>query len=179
MPIPNPAELRIIHYPDPILREVCAPVEEFSDQLKIVVERMFEVMRDGRGIGLAAPQVAWPVQLFICNITGEPQDRQIFVNPRLSELTGAVEAEEGCLSFPGVTVTKRRASHVVIDAADLDGQPVRMVGTDLLARVWQHECDHLVGRLVADAMSATDEIANRRALKQLKQEYAQRQRTKK
>ncbi len=179
MPVPEPAKLRIIHYPDPILREACAPVREFDERLKAVVDRMFEIMYEGNGVGLAGPQVAWPVQLFICNVTGEPRDRQVFVNPRLSELTGAIEAEEGCLSLPGVTVTKRRASHVVMDAEDLDGRPVRFLGTDLVARVWQHECDHLFGRLVTDVMSATDEIANRRAIRQLKQDYSKRRRTKK
>ena len=129
-------------------------------------------MREGKGLGLAAPQVGVGVRLFICNATGEPQDDIIFVNPRLHDLNGFEEKEEGCLSIPGVNVMMRRPMSAGIDALDAKGRPFSLTGMELLARVWQHEMDHLDGRLIIDNMSATDEIANRRAVKQLKQDYA-------
>ena len=95
----------------------------------------------------------------------------VFVNPRLTELTGAEEKEEGCLSFPGMTVAKRRATDAVIEAVDTDGRPFQKTGTSLIARIWQHECDHLDGQLIGDNMSATDQIANRRALAQFEADY--------
>jgi peptide deformylase len=96
----------------------------------------------------------------------------VCVNPKVRLLDGAVEAAEGCLSLPGVTVTMRRAVAVTLDAYDVTGKPFRVPTEGLLARIWQHEYDHLDGRLIIDRMSETDQIANRRVLKQLKEDYA-------
>lgn len=166
------AKLCIVHYPDPVLKKVCAPVEVFDAKLKRLADRMLELMHQGRGIGLAAPQVGVLSRILVSNPTGEAEDDLICVNPRLVELTGAEDGEEGCLSIPGVIVTKRRAARVVMEAFDTDGKPFAVAGEDLRARVWQHEFDHLEGRLLTDHMSTADEIANRRAVKQLKEEYA-------
>ncbi len=173
MPIklPDLGKLMIVRYPDPILKKVCDPVEVFGPELTALASKMLAMMHAGEGIGLAGPQVGLPLRLFVCNATGEPDDDLAFVNPQFTELTGAAEKEEGCLSFPGVTVTKRRATHAVINAVDTDGKPFQKIGMDLIARVWQHESDHLDGRLISDNMSATDKIANRRALKQLEADY--------
>ena len=100
-------------------------------------------------------------------------DPMFLVNPRILWTSDERQAaEEGCLSIPGVTVTKRRSTRTVMEAFDTDGKPFRMTGEDLRARAWQHEFDHLEGRLITDHMSTADEIANRRAVKQLKEEYA-------
>jgi peptide deformylase len=165
---PETAHLRIVLYPDPVLKKRCAPVTEFDGRLEMMARRMLELMHDGKGIGLAAPQVGVPVRMFVCNDTGEPADDRVFINPQFIELTGAAEMEEGCLSIPGALVTMRRATHAEMRAVDLAGNPVEVAGDDLRARVWQHESDHLEGRLIIDNMSPTDEIANRRVLKQLK-----------
>jgi peptide deformylase len=169
---PNLDKLRIVYYPDPVLKEVCPEVTDFGSELRALTDRMLEVMHTGRGVGLAAPQVGLRLRLFVCNATGEPGDNMVCVNPRFTELTGAAEAEEGCLSLPGINVTMRRAARAVMQAHDADGRPFEAVGEDLLARVWQHESDHLDGHLIIDHMSPTDEIANRRAVKQLKEQYA-------
>ena len=94
-----------------------------------------------------------------------------FVNPTFAEMSGSEEREEGCLSIPGVTVNVRRATEVTMKARDLQGRSVEVKGSELLARIWQHEVDHLDGRLIIDRMSTSDEIANRRAIKQLKDQY--------
>ncbi len=97
----------------------------------------------------------------------------MFVNPTLTDLTGDIESEEGCLSIPDVTVPIRRANACVLEARDLSGKPVKLQAVDLAARCWQHECDHLDGRLIIDRMSEADRIAQRRTLKQLESQFKQ------
>jgi peptide deformylase len=167
----NLSKLRIINYPDPVLSRPGEAVSVFDDDLRALAARMFELMREAKGVGLAAPQVGRSLRLFVCNATGEPKDDLVFVNPRFVSLSGGDEKEEGCLSIPGVTVKVRRATQVVMEARDLHGQALTASAAELMARIWQHESDHLDGRLIIDRMSPTDEIANRRALKQLRDDY--------
>lgn len=167
----DPRRLRLVHFPVAVLKQQGTAVTEFGSRLAALAQRMFEVMREGQGVGLAAPQVGVSIRIFVCNVTGEPDGDAVFVNPAFSELRGAEEKEEGCLSIPGVQVNMRRATHATIEALDLEGKPLTRSGEGLIARVWQHEVDHLDGRLIIDNMSPTDEIANRRAIKQLKQDY--------
>jgi len=167
----DPAALRIIHYPDPRLREPAAPVATFDEALTRVAERMFELMRLDRGVGLAAPQVGLPIRLFVMNPTEDRKDDLAFVNPVISETEGSREDEEGCLSIPEVRVQMRRAVRCRIDALDLAGNPIAFVGEDLLARIWQHETDHLNGVLIIDRMGPGDKIATRRQLKELEARF--------
>ena len=163
MKLPNLKSLSIVCYPDPVLKRKCDPVEVFEPGLRDLADRMIELMRQAQGVGLAAPQVGVPIRMFVFSLSEEPGTELVCVNPTLSELDGADEKEEGCLSIPGVMVTMRRATKTVMDAFDLTGKPFRRVSNDLEARVWQHEMDHLDGRLVIDNMSATDEIGNAEA----------------
>ena len=170
--LPNPTNLRIVYYPDPILTKVAQPVTDFGPALAALADRMLMLMREGRGVGLAAPQVGLLLRLFVCNVSGEDGDDLVFVNPTLSDLSGASEREEGCLSIPGVNVTMRRSAGASIDAFTCEGKPFRKQGEEIDARVWQHEIDHFDGRLITDNMASTDEITNRRALKQLEADFA-------
>lgn len=162
-------QLKIVHYPDARLRKKTLPVQEFDERLRGVIRRMFEVMREERGVGLAAPQVGLSVRLFVMNPTGEPRDALALVNPRLTELDGAEEAEEGCLSLPGVSVTVRRATRARLSAQDEHGRPIELEGEGLAARIWQHEIDHLDGVLIIDRMGPGDELATRKALRALEE----------
>ncbi|MBU0719163.1 MAG: peptide deformylase, partial [Planctomycetes bacterium] len=173
MELPDPHHLHLVCYPAPLLHQRNLPVGDFGDELRSFAEGMLRFMVKAEGVGLAAPQIGAPIRLFVCNATGNPEDSLVFVNPQFVELDGGVEAEEGCLSVPGARVTMRRAARAVIEAQSLDGTSFRMTGHDLQARVWQHEMDHLDGRLIVDNMSAADEIANRRTVKQLKEDYQQ------
>lgn len=164
-------KLRLTHYPDPVLRKVCKPVEVFDDPLRRVADRMLELMRADKGVGLAASQVGLLIRLFVCNPTGEPGDDLVAVNPELFDLVGTAEHEEGCLCLPEVGVLVRRAQSATLRAYDLAGRPFERRGQDLEARIWQHEVDHLNGRLIIDYMSEVSEVANRRALKQLREAY--------
>src|ERR1700748_38254 len=95
-------DLKIILWPDPRLRKIRQPVGTFDDSLAALSARMFELMREARGVGLAAPQVGLNIRLFVANATGEPGDDIVYVNPTLSDADGEEEAEEGCLSLPKI-----------------------------------------------------------------------------
>lgn len=169
--------LRVIHYPDPRLRQKCAPVTEFDDRLAALVQRMLELMRAEKGVGLAAPQVGVLRRLFVMNTTGNPQDDCVFVNPAIREPHGSVEAEEGCLSLPGVNVHVRRARQCRITAQDVQGNPIELTLSDLPARVCQHETDHLNGVLAIDRMGPSDRIATRKTLKALEDQHNSKRKT--
>lgn len=164
-------KLKIISYPDPVLRKMCAPITEFGPVWQEIGERMLELMHAHRGVGLAGPQVGLPWRIFVWNPTGESEHEEIFLNPELSELRGQVTAEEGCLSIEGVNVNVPRAQTADVRARRPDGSTVEYRGEGLVARIWQHETDHLNGRLILDYMSSADEIANRRAVKDLEAKY--------
>jgi len=158
----DPEKLRILHYPDPRLRQRCATVTEFDDSLARLAARMLELMRQARGVGLAAPQVGILIRMFVMNPTGEPDDDRVYVNPELRDATGSEVAEEGCLSIPDVHVQVRRATRCRLVAQDLSGRPVERIGEGLEARIWQHEIDHTNGILILDRMGPSDAIAVRR-----------------
>ncbi|HKQ48342.1 MAG TPA: peptide deformylase [Phycisphaerae bacterium] len=165
------AALQIINYPDARLRKACGVVERFDEELAALAERMFLLMRQHEGVGLAAPQLGVLLRMFICNPTGDPKDDHVYVNPRLTDFVDQADREEGCLSIPDVTVNVRRPLSCRIHAFDLQGRPIEEAGSDLLARCWQHECDHLEGRLIIDRMSESDKIANRKAIRQLEADH--------
>lgn len=162
---------RIIVYPDPRLRKVCTPIREFDERTAALAQRMLELMRDGNGVGLAGPQTGVCRRIFVANPTGEPDDNQVLINPELLEMTGSVEGEEGCLSLPDIRVNVRRARVCRLRAQDVEGKTFEMEAEGLLARIWQHEIDHLDGRLIIDIMDPTDRIANRKKVAQLEADY--------
>ena len=167
MPIDCSA-LKICHYPDPVLREAAEPVAEVGDEVRAVAARMIELMHQAPGVGLAAPQVGLGWRMFVANPSGEPGDDRVYINPQIVATGGGNAArEEGCLSLPDVTVEVIRPSQVTIRATGLDGEVFEETDNDLLARIWQHEYDHLDGTLIIDKMSPIDRMANKRALRTL------------
>lgn len=165
-------QLSIIHYPDPRLRQRCAPVTAFDGRLTDLADRMLELMREARGVGLAAPQVGILERIFVMNPTGEPGDGCAIINPELIDFEGGRDDEEGCLSIPEVRVQVRRATRCRLRAVDLSGEPFELEGEDLIARIWQHETDHLNGVLILDRMGPGDRIATRRQLRELEAQYS-------
>lgn len=167
-------QLDIICYPDPRLRAKSAPIEDFNGDLGALAARMIQLMRDAKGVGLAAPQVGLNIRMFVMNPTGKDGDDRVVINPRIGEREGAEVSEEGCLSIPEVRVDVRRALRCTLEAQDLRGEPVRIEGEDLIARIWQHETDHLDGVLILDRMSPADAIATKQALAELEADYRAR-----
>jgi len=165
---PDPAALRVLHYPAPVLRHRAEPVDPIDDRVLAVIERMFDLMREANGVGLAAPQVGLPWRLFVANHTGEPADDRAYINPTLRDpATATTVREEGCLSLPDITGQITRPAAITIDATDPQGRPFTLTADDLLARVWQHEYDHLDGVLILDRMPPIDRMANKKLLREL------------
>ncbi|MDP6636102.1 MAG: peptide deformylase [Phycisphaerae bacterium] len=167
----DPASLQVVKYPDPRLREICTPVETIDEPLIQLVEGMWRLMLDSRGVGLAAPQVGVTVRLFAASPSFSPDDLQVYINPRIIEASGTIEEEEGCLSFPLIYTKVKRSAVVVVEALDLEGNTFQETCVDLHSRIIQHELDHLDGRLLVDRMGAVSKIANRRALKELEAQF--------
>jgi peptide deformylase len=168
-------DLQIIQYPDPRLKKVSLPVETFDESLTALAARMFQLMREARGVGLAAPQVGQNIRMFVMNHSGDPADDRVYINPELSEAEGSEESEEGCLSLPGLNVRVIRDKTMRIRARDLDGNDIDQVETGYIARVWQHEFDHLNGTLITDRMGPVAKMAARKILRELEEKYAANQ----
>jgi peptide deformylase len=163
--------LRIIHYPDPRLRVRCAPVTAFDAPLAALAARMFELMRQHKGVGLAAPQVARGERLFVMNATGNPEDDRVYVNPILSDPAGTEAGPEGCLSLPGIQIDVLRSTTLRMRAQDLSGREFEQVESGYVARIWQHETDHLNGILLINHMSPLQKLACRKQLRELEAQY--------
>jgi len=165
--------LVIVKYPDPRLEVVCTPLARVDDSVRAVLDRMFKLMFDARGVGLAGPQVGLAVRMFVASPTFDPADRRAYVNPEIIASDGVQDGDEGCLSFPGITCNIRRKKTVTIRAMDRDGNVFEEMGEDLAARVFQHEIDHLDGRLLVDRMGTVAKLANRRTLRELEEAFAE------
>jgi len=131
-----------------------SPVTRLDAGLREAVARMFDIMYEAQGVGLAANQVALPYRLFVVNPAGRrgEGEERVFINPVLSRPRGTAVQEEGCLSLPGVRMDVRRPQKIVVDAFDLAGEPIRLDLDGLLSRIVQHEYDHLEGRLFIDRL---------------------------
>jgi|SRR5215212_2022201 len=168
-------DLKIILYPDPRLVKMSKPVEVFDQKLKDLAARMFILMRENRGVGLAAPQVGLNIRMFVMNATGKPEDDRIYINPELLEPAGEEEGEEGCLSLPTITTDVLRSLTVQMKAKDVEGKPIEQLETGYIARIWQHEVDHLNGTLLLDRMGPVAKMAARKTLRDLEQRYREEQ----
>lgn len=137
----------ILRYGHPILRRKAKPVGDIDAGVEAVVRRMLESLECAGGLGLAAPQVGSGLCVIAYDIGEGPET---LINPRLEESEGLESGVEGCLSFPRLYGDVPRATRVVVKARDLRGRPVTIEAADLLARVLQHEIDHLEGILFVD-----------------------------
>ena len=165
------ASLQVVKYPDPRLRKVCTPVETIDEPLIRLVKRMWQLMLDSRGVGLAAPQVGVTVHLFATSPSFSPEELKVYINPRIIEASGTVEEDEGCLSFPQIFTKIKRNETITVEALDLEGNTFQETCSDLHSRIIQHEIDHLDGRLLIDRMGSVAKLANRRILKELEAQF--------
>ena len=170
--------MKIVKYPHPALRRVSRPLTAIDQTVHANAARMLELMYEAKGLGLAANQVALPYRMIVLNPTGDPQqkDREgVYLNPVVLERKGTVEDDEGCLSLPGLFAKVRRAKTVKVQAYNLKGEAVEAVVSDLEARLWQHEIDHLDGVLFIDKLGTIGKLASRKALQEFEQEYLKAQ----
>jgi peptide deformylase len=147
---------------DPVLREPARQVESFDPTLARLADDMIETMQQAPGVGLAAPQVGRSIRLVVFDIGEGPR---ALVNPVLSGFDGEQVGDEGCLSIPGLYFSVKRALKVRADGFDVAGKPVVIEAEELLARVLQHEVDHIDGVLFIDRLSSDDRKAALAALR--------------
>lgn len=148
------AKLNILEFPDPRLRTLAKPVETVDDEIRRLIDDMFETMYAAPGIGLAATQVNVHKRVVVMDLSEEKNEPLVFVNPEFDSLTEELEPyQEGCLSVPGFYENVDRPQKVRIKALDRDGQPFELIAEGLLAVCIQHECDHLNGKLFVDYLS--------------------------
>ncbi|MBU2883245.1 peptide deformylase [Psychrosphaera sp. B3R10] len=147
------AILDVLRFPDERLRTVATPVAEVNEEIKQLVDDMFETMYDENGVGLAASQVDQHVRLFVADTSEERDEPLTFINPEIIARDGMVINEEGCLSVPNCYAKVERSETVTVRALDKDGSGFEMDAEGLLAICIQHELDHLDGKLFVDYLS--------------------------
>lgn len=152
--------MQIVHFPHPTLRHQSKPLRRVDQKIRGMIEEMFKLMYEHKGIGLAANQVDLPFQMFVVNLAAEPGEGEelVFINPVISHPKGMAEAEEGCLSLPGVYGQVKRPKQVRVEAFNLSGQAIKADIDGLMARVVQHENDHLNGTMFIDRLSEAGRI---------------------
>jgi len=165
--------LQLVEYPHPALLRRARPLVRIDDAVHEAVERMFDIMYEAEGIGLAANQVALPYRLFIVNTAGRRGggEEMVFINPVLSRPRGTAVQEEGCLSLPGLRMDVRRPERIFVEAWSVNGEPIRLDLDGLLSRVVQHEFDHLEGRLFTDRLPEAAALESRRALETFREVF--------
>ncbi len=170
--------MKIVHYPHPALRRQARLLTTIDKKLHLQVGEMLDLMYEAKGLGLAATQVALPYQLLVVNVTGDPAQKDqeaVYINPTIVERKGAQEGDEGCLSFPGLFQKVRRAKTVKVQAYNLKGELVEITASDLAARAWQHELDHLNGVLFIDKMGPIAKLCARGEVKNFEREFRKAQ----
>lgn len=146
-------QLEILHYPDDRLRTKARPVTKVDDQIRQLVDDMFETMYEAPGIGLAATQVNVHQQVIVIDVSEEKNQPLCLINPVIIESDGEEESEEGCLSVPDIYDKVKRSELVTVKALDRDGREYTLKAAGLLAMCIQHEMDHLQGKLFVDYLS--------------------------
>jgi peptide deformylase len=146
----------IVKYPEPVLERKAEPVTEFDDELKQLVDDMFESMYAAKGIGLAAPQIGVSKRLTVIDLSFQerPEDKIVLINPEIIVREGKQYEEEGCLSLPDIREKVSRAAKVTVRAQNAKGEWFEIDGEELLSRAFQHEIDHLDGILFFRRVSA-------------------------
>jgi len=166
------ALLKILHYPEPLLKQKSEPVLTFDDELRQLAEDMAETMYDAPGVGLAAPQVGVLKRLIVmdCSHSDEPADLLVAVNPEIVASEGDSLEEEGCLSVPGFWANVNRAAQVTMRYQDVAGNVHERTADGLLGICMQHEIDHLNGVLFVDHLSPLKRsLFKKKYLKMLKE----------
>jgi peptide deformylase len=159
----------IVVYGDPVLERPAEPVTEFDDELKKLVDDMFDSMYAAHGVGLAAPQIGIGKRIAVIDVTFKenPDAKLVLINPEIIGREGRQTSKEGCLSLPDFHENLTRANVVTVRAQDVEGKWFEKTGDDLLARAFLHEIDHLNGRLFISHVSALKRDLIKRKIKKL------------
>lgn len=149
------AILEILEFPDPRLRTTAEDVTDVNDDIRSLIDDMFETMYDAPGIGLAATQINVHKRIVVIDVSEEQNEPLVFINPQVEVLdqNSLHDYDEGCLSVPGFYETVSRPDRIQVTALDRDGEQFTLEPEDLLAVCIQHELDHLNGKLFVDYIS--------------------------
>ncbi len=146
--------MEIVTYPQEVLRREAEPIEEIDQEVRDLADRMTEMMFRAEGVGLAAPQIGVGKKLIVVNLE---DDFHILINPEMVERSEEEESkEEGCLSVPGPEASVSRSQKVVVRGTDLEGNEVSLTREGMAARVFQHEVDHINGKLFIDHLTEAE-----------------------
>jgi len=167
----DPNKCCITRFPAPVLARPAKPIDQITDDIRRLAGRMIDIMLETKGVGLAGPQAGVDLQIFVVSIDSTRENAKVYINPEISPSGPLEENDEGCLSLPGIYTKIKRHKKCTVTATDLDGNRFTEQGQDLLARVFQHEYDHLQGMLIKDRMGRVAAIAHRKRLKELENEY--------
>ena len=173
--------MQIVKYPHPILRHKCKPVKRIDQELRDIIARMFAVMYDDDGVGLAANQVNLPYRIFVLNTSGKAELKEnefVFINPVITKKKGSAESDEGCLSFPEIHAPVIRPDEIVIQGVGLDGQVQEFHWKGFAAKAAQHEMDHINGMAFIDRLSQANLLNIRDRLDELEMEFETNRRLK-
>ncbi len=165
------ALLPIVLYPDPVLLKPTRPISVITPEIRELARDMAETMYAAPGIGLAANQVGRDLRLCLVDLSAGERagELRVFVNPSVREVSGSDVAEEGCLSFPDITLEIERPHRAVVDALDLEGRPFTVEGEGLLARAMLHEIEHLDGQVfLRNVSSLKRELIKRQIRRRMK-----------
>jgi peptide deformylase len=155
---------------DPVLRSRATPVKDFDESLEHLAEEMMRVMREAEGVGLAANQIGRLKRIFVAV---HEDEQYAIVNPEIEVRSETTEKDiEGCLSIPETRVEVERPTSVTVSGQDPSGEPVRVEAEGLLARIFQHEIDHLAGVLILDR---TDRESRKNAMREMRERMLVRQ----
>jgi len=162
--------LKIFKYGEKVLQTPAIPVENINGELVELSKKMVFTMHQAPGVGLAAPQVGYSLALITVDPSGgeKPNDLLILINPRIVERNGHFSSEEGCLSFPGIFVPIERSFEILVKAINIDGKEIEFEARDYLARIIQHEIDHLNATLIIDHLSPLKRTLIKSEIKKLK-----------
>ncbi len=145
--VPDASTIRV--YGDPVLKTLAASITNIDGKLVSLAENMLHIMYEAPGLGLAGPQIGVQKQIFVYDVDDDPQ---VILNPTIVESSGEWVYDEGCLSIPGLFVEMLRPKEVLVRGLTLDGDEIEVEADELLARLFQHEIDHLQGVLMFDRM---------------------------
>lgn len=163
---------KIIYLPDARLRQKNERIETFDGKLEQLISDMFETMYHAKGIGLAAPQIGINLQLTVIDVIGDKTNQYVLINPEIIKKEGEKNYQEGCLSVPGAYDTVVRAETVSIRAQDQTGKAFEMTSGGLLGHCFQHEIDHLNGKLFVDYLSPIKRSMAKKKLDKFKRQQA-------
>lgn len=166
------AKLEIIEYPDPLLRQQAAAVEQFNSSLHSLVDNLAETLYSTSGIGLCAPQVGQSRQVMVMDLSEKQNELEVFINPEIVAKAGFAIVEESCLSIPGIKAKVIRSGMVSIKAHNQKGEVFERDYEGMRAVCLQHEIDHLQGKLFFDRVSRLRQFRFRRSLHRLENNAA-------